>query len=92
MNFSLIKDWLIYSSKDPENLSLLIKGVVTWLILHTLAGYVGTAELSAFSETVVMFIQKTIEYISFAMMVWGASRKIFRTVEGKNAVVNSAQI
>ena len=78
--------WLVYSSENPENVSLTIKGAiatllpVVFLLVSQLGFTLDTANLEA-------YIASAITILTTAITLFGLIRKMFNTFNGKEAVV-----
>ncbi len=83
-----IMAWIVWSSKDPEKLSLTVKGVLGTGVV--LAGYLGvsSAELGPLVEGMTKFTSEIVGTVTAAMAVWGAVRKLYTTYVGTNQVIN----
>lgn len=88
--------WLIVSSKDPEKLSLFIKGflgvavsVVTMLLQFA---HVQVGDLTPVVDALVALVQAAAVFISAAVAVWGLVRKVIATIKGEHAGLNYYQV
>ena len=69
-----IWNWVVYSSANPQKLSLTLKAIIPFLALF------GVAETDIFDgaiESIVHFVSLTGAWITGAMATYGALRKIF---------------
>jgi len=79
-------DWLVYSSENPENLSLTLKGAVATLlpVVIILAQQLGftldTANIDAFMLSVITIC-------TTAITLLGLVRKLYNTYSDKEVVV-----
>lgn len=87
--------WIIFSSNNPEKVSLTIKSVATALItLATVyAGFANvqldSATLTRLVDLVVSFVQGAFLLVSTGMSIYGLGRKVFLTLKGKNPVIHN---
>lgn len=90
-------NWLAYSSKDSEKVSLTLKSFLTFLVTVAtiVAGFykvqLPSEDLTAFVDTGIALVQSVLVVASFASTIVGLVRKIWRTYNGTNAVINDAQ-
>ena len=73
-------DFVIYSSANPENISLTLKGLIPFLVLFNIG------DVSLFSgiiDTVVHFVVLTSTWITGAVTTYGAVRKFYTLVKAK---------
>ena len=86
--------WIVLSSKDPNKVSLMIKGLalgaVTWIVF-----FAGLFNVNLQPTDVALLIEegaKLLEWaltgISIIMTVYGMIRKIVTTAKGENEVLN----
>jgi hypothetical protein len=64
--------WITYSSVNPQALSLTLKAGVTFLVLFGVEKETG----DMLTEGVTGIVMNVAQIITFAGMVWGATRKI----------------
>lgn len=89
-----IIDWIIYSSEDPAKISMTVKGILTAAIptiifvAKIFNVEIGSEDLTAFVDALVLFIGAVSMAVSAYMTVVGFFRKIFTTLTGNNAVLN----
>lgn len=76
----IVFQWFLYSSKNPQNWSLTIKGLIPLLILFGIDQNI----LETFSNSVGEIIVATTEGLSALVTVYGLVRKIWLTY--KNGV------
>ena len=77
-------NWLVYSSANPEKISLTLKAIVPMLV------FLGIGDADIFSgviETSVHFISLTVGYVSAGIATYGALRKLFYTVVSTRKIV-----
>ncbi len=70
-------EWIVYSSANPEKLSLTLKAIVPFLVLF------GVKDETVFGgaiDSVVHLISMTGVWITGAVATYGALRKLFYTV------------
>ena len=73
-------NWVVFSSANPQKLSLTLKAIIPALVFFGL----GDSELfSGAIESVVHFISMTVAYTSTAVATFGALRKVFNSVFAK---------
>lgn len=85
-----ILDWLILSSKDPQKVSLFIKGALGWAATLAIGAGVQASELdfSAAIDQIGNLVYLALTFGSTAVAAYGAIRKIYRTMTGQNEVIN----
>lgn len=78
--------WLVYSSENPENFSLTLKGAVATLlpVALLLAQQLG---FSLDGSNVEAFILSVVAVLTTAVTLFGLIRKMVNTFNGKEAVV-----
>lgn len=87
--------WLILSSKNPQQLSLTIKGVLVGAITYVVffAGLfhitLSPSDLTSLVESIVQIIEMTLTLISIVATAWGFVRKIYTSITGQNKVLNN---
>lgn len=87
-------NWLVLSSADPEKTALTVKGFlalcVTYLTVLLGWAHLGVSGdmLSTLVDPVVNFVQNILLVVSSFVTVYGAARKLYKTVAGTNAVLN----
>jgi len=92
--FTKIIAWIVLSSKDPQKVSLMIKGAAAWAGTYILffAGIfhfnVGQSDVASIFEAVAKFVEYALYAISAVSTVWGLIRKVKRTADGTNRVLN----
>lgn len=82
-------NWLVLSSADENKMSATIKGSIWFAIISAGASLLHINGLSDVADHGVSFIVEVIRAITGAYALWGAFRKVSRTVGGNNAVLNS---
>jgi hypothetical protein len=85
--------WLMFSSNNPQAISLTIKGVLVTLLTYVTVA-AGLAHISLPSDiltqvvdAIVMFVQSVLMAISIAITIVGLVRKLFKTFAGTNSVL-----
>jgi len=87
--------WVIYSSKNVNELSLTIKGLlyaiipVVLLVLNAYKIQVDNVYLTTIIDQIIAIIIIVGGAITAVATSWGALRKLYTTATGTNAVVNS---
>jgi len=86
-------DWLVYSSQNAQNISLMIKSIGLAAIPALLI-ISNTFNIQLTNEALEVFIQKASEFVivigtlvAAIGTVVGAARKIFATLNGTNDVI-----
>ncbi len=89
--------WLIVSSKDPQKVSLFIKGVLLG-VLPTVVYFaglahlnVGQSDLKAVVEVLAQIIEVGLGLVSVVVALVGLVRKIWRTAQGENRALNDLE-
>lgn len=72
----IVWNWLVYSSKDPENFSLTLKAGIPLLFF---LGAGSQVALNGSVEPVVSFLVLTGQWVTGAVTVYGALRKVYLT-------------
>ncbi len=86
--------WLVLSSKDPQRISLMLKGIFTAAVTYIVffAGIfhinVGQSDIAILSDAVVKIVETALTFISAIVTIVGLFRKIHTTVTGTNQVIN----
>lgn len=89
---SLVLNWIIYSSKDPEKLSTTLLSVGALAIVGALGSALHVGGLTeAFTSAVALLIA-VLKVVATISAFLGAMRKVNRTLGGTNAVINSRQL
>lgn len=90
-------NWLVLSSANPEATSLTVKAALTFVVTYATV-FAGLAhvqlpggQLTTLVDALVQFVQAVLMALSAAVAVYGAARKLWLTVSGKNPVVSSPQ-
>lgn len=89
--------WLVLSSKDPQKVSLMIKGILTGAVTYIIffAGMfhinLVQTDLNQIIEGLVKIIEVALTLFSAIATLVGAIRKVSRTVTGDNKVLNQMQ-
>ncbi len=92
--FKKIIAWIAFSSKDPNRLSLMLKGILTGATTYILffAGVfhidVQANDLAVLFDGIVKLLEVGLSAYSIIASLVGAIRKIYRTITGKNHVLN----
>jgi uncharacterized membrane protein (GlpM family) len=79
--------WIVFSSEDPSEVSLTIKGVLVGVIPYVmiLIGLthinVGQDQLSAIVDGVSTFVQDALMLVSAAITLFGFGRKLWNTIK-----------
>ncbi len=81
-------NWLLLSSKDSANFSLTIKAGLAWVIAVMAYANLPTYNLPVMSDQIVEAVMILVQWISATVTLYGLWRKIIRTWNGENAVVN----
>ena len=69
--------WFVYSSKNPQNLSLTLKGILSVLVIFG----IGNSDLNEqIADLGVEFLVKAGEIASIVVTVYGFVRKLWKTV------------
>jgi len=78
--------WLVYSSENPENFALTIKGALATVIpvVFLLASQLG---FSLDTANIEQYIASAITVATTAITLYGLIRKMINTYKGKEAVV-----
>lgn len=85
--------WIVLSSKDPNKVSLMIKGVLTGVITYVVffAGVfhlnIAEGDLKTLAESATKIVEVTLTFISLFMSTGGMIRKIYTTAIGTNKVI-----
>ncbi len=85
--------WIVFSSKDPQKVSLTVKGVLLGLVPVIITGFnlahvdLPTDTLTTLVDAVVQTINSGLTIIAGVMTFWGMVRKIHLTVTGENQIV-----
>jgi len=88
----------VYSSTNPEKLSLTVKAVLTGIIPYVivLSGLTHTAinssELNDVVATVAMTIQYGLTFVAAILGAYGTIRKVYLTATGQNPVVQDTSL
>ena len=87
--------WLILSSKNPQQVSLTIKGVLVGAVTYVVffAGLfhvtLSPSDLTSLIESVVQVIEMVLTLVSVITTAWGFARKIYTSLVGENKVLNN---
>lgn len=86
-------EWVVFSSKDPEKISLTLKGILgagvtAATIGMNLAGVGGASELGQVVDALISAVQSFAVLVTSIMTVYGLVRKLYSTVKGENQVLN----
>lgn|GEM_PF-2786526 len=74
--FNMIGEWLWWSSKNPDKVSLTIKGLLGFLAI---LGVKGIEDAEGFSNAIVNVIVLVVQIFTAIMAVWGFIRKVYIT-------------
>lgn len=84
--------WLLVSSKDPNKLSLFVKGflgtVVTVLTMVFGLANVQVGDLTPIVDSIVSVVQAIAVLISAVVALVGLVRKVIATIKGQHAGLN----
>mgnify|MGYP003407973175 CR=1 FL=1 len=86
--------WMLLSSKDPQKISLMIKGVLTGVVTYVVffAGLfhinLAPTDINSVIEAIVKIIELLLSVVSVIATAWGLIRKLWTTATGKNKVIN----
>ena|SRR3990167_892451 len=86
--------WVLLSSKDPNKVSLTVKGVLTGAVVWIVwwGGLFGLhfdpESLGQIVEVVSTVVQLALTLGSMVATLWGLLRKIWKTAKGTNEVLN----
>ena len=91
--FDTFLTWLLVSSKDPEKLSLTIKGILVG-ILPVLSAVFGLAnvqlgDLTPIVDAIAAAVQTFIAFVAAAIALYGLVRKVILTLTGSHAGLNA---
>ena len=67
-------DWLVYSSSNPEKISLTLKGLVPFAVLF---GFVDSGALEAINNAVVNLLVQAGSFVTAGATLYGAVRKVY---------------
>lgn len=81
-------NWLVLSSADANKLSATITGSIWFTIISTIATLMHIDGFSNVADHGISFLVGAGQFISAAYALYGAIRKVKRTVGGTNAVLN----
>jgi hypothetical protein len=89
--------WLIFSSKDPNKISLTIKAtgatVATYIVFF--AGLfhlnIGQSDLSSLIDALAQLAGLLLQAVTTVMAIVGFVRKIHTSITGENQVLNSVE-
>lgn len=95
-------NWLVLSSNDPSKTSLFVKGILgsasvaLLLVLGIFHYSVQPEQISNLIDLIVLAVNATLTAVSYVATaialwatVWGAVRKLYTSLSGTNAVINS---
>lgn len=68
--------WFLMSSKNPANVSLTVKGIVSFLVV---LGITDSVNADASTEAIVHIISIIGEVITLLIALWGFARKLANT-------------
>lgn len=89
--------WLILSSKDPQKVSLTVKGFLgaaaTYVVFFTGLFHLNiTADnVTTLTDSLVYFVKVFLELVSVITTIVGAIRKLHTTAIGTNRVINTGK-
>ena len=81
--FQTIKNWVLYSSANPQKVSLTLKASIPFLVLLGLGQYVNDA--GNMIDAIVYMIVAVGQLLSGASLIHGIVRKIYLTATGQSA-------
>lgn len=84
---SLAWNWLVLSSTNENKLSTTVKGSLAFTLITALASVLHISGIQDATDSVVAFVVETSKFVSVVVTVIGAFRKIRRTTNGTNAVL-----
>lgn len=79
--------WIVRSSKDSSKWSLTLKSGLVWGIALLGAAHVSVAPDSA--EAITNLAVQTVEWLAGLVALYGGYRKLIRSFQGKNDVMES---
>lgn len=81
--------WLLISSKDPMKWSLSLKGflgiIATVIMMVAGLSHINVGDLSPVIDAIIAVVQDGLALISALATVYGAIRKVVRTMNGEHA-------
>lgn len=86
--------WILLSSKNANNVSLTIKGIllsaVTYVVFFAGVFHLNlqATDLNNLIEAITKFIEWGLTGVSIISTAWGLIRKIITTIKGDNEVLN----
>lgn len=80
-----IIEWIIFSSKNADKISLTVKGFLVGVASMLVILFPG-ADFSPLVDSIAIVVQQGLALISVVMVMWGAVRKVYRTIVGTNKV------
>lgn len=89
--------WLVLSSKDPEKVSLTIKGILasvaTYVVFFTSLFHLNfnVTDLTTIGDMISKIIEALLMIVSMVTALIGAVRKIKSTMNGTNEVINTGK-
>ncbi len=89
--------WLVLSSKDPEKVSLTIKGVIataaTYIIFFTSLFHLNfsATDLATVGDLIGKIVQALLMVVSLVTTLIGFVRKLTTTANGTNEVINTGK-
>lgn len=92
--FKMFVRWVMLSSQDPAATSLTVKAalaaLLTWLTMAAGLGHISLPidQISGLFDLIVQWVQTVLLLVSTSVAVFGAVRKIYLTIAGKNPVLN----
>ena len=75
--FRIIGQWVIYSSKNPQNIALTIKGLIPLLVLVGVDEATSTNLVGTLGDTII----HTAQFVTLVMTLWGLLRKVVLTIK-----------
>lgn len=90
--------WLVFSSKDPQKVSLTVKAALTagLTVIGTTLAFLGienvpSADLQYVADNIVLIVNAILMTVSGVVGLYGVLRKLYRTLVGENKVVNEGK-
>lgn len=83
-----IFNWLVLSSADPEKYAATLKGSILFTAATGIAALLHINGFSNVADNGVAFVVETSRALSMGYALYGALRKLTRTVSGTNVVLN----
>ena len=80
--FKTIFQWFVYSSQNPSELSLTLKGFIPLLLLLGVGNIIPPATAQSFADSLVALVVGAGQLISAAITMLGLIRKIYNSFSG----------